>query len=53
MKLGLYMATQWPKGADIGQEIANLCEQTCAARDNGFESILIGQHFLCSARRHG
>ena len=46
MKLGLYMATQWPKGADIGQEIANLCEQTRAAKDNGFETILIGQHFL-------
>ena len=46
MKLGLYMATQWPKGADIGQEIANLCEQTRAAKNNGFETIMVGQHFL-------
>ena len=46
MKLGLYMATQWPKGADIGQEVTNLCEQTRAAKDNGFETIMVGQHFL-------
>lgn len=46
MKLGMYMATQWPKGADIGQEIAHLCEQARAAKDNGFETIMIGQHFL-------
>lgn len=46
MKLGLYMATQWPKGANVGQEIANLCEQARAAKDNGFETIMVGQHFL-------
>lgn len=46
MKLGLYMATQWPEGADIGQETANLCEQACAAKDNGFKTIMVGQHFL-------
>lgn len=46
MKIGLYMATQWPSGADLGQEMANLCEQTRVAKDNGFGSILVGQHFL-------
>ena len=46
MKLGMYMATQWPKNADVGQEIQNLCEQTRIAKENGFESILVGQHFL-------
>ncbi|MCA8926670.1 MAG: LLM class flavin-dependent oxidoreductase [Alphaproteobacteria bacterium] len=46
MKLGLYMATQWPKGAEIGPEIAHLCEQARAARDNGFETVMVGQHFL-------
>ena len=46
MKLGLYMATQWPGDADLGMEITNLCEQTRAARDNGFASIFVGQHFL-------
>jgi len=46
MKIGLYMATQWPQGADLGQEMANLCEQTRAAKENGFASVLVGQHFL-------
>ena len=27
MKLGLYMATQWRQGADLGPELANLIEQ--------------------------
>ena len=27
MKLGLYMATQWREGADLGPELANLIEQ--------------------------
>jgi len=46
MKFGLYMATQWPKGADLGQEVANLCEQTRVCKANGFDSVLVGQHFL-------
>ena len=27
MKLGLYMATQWRQGADLGPELLNLIEQ--------------------------
>ena len=46
MKIGMYMATQGPQGADLGQEMANLCEQTRAAKENGFASVLVGQHFL-------
>ncbi len=46
MKIGLYMATQWPSGADLGLEVANLCEQTRVAHDSGFSSIFVGQHFL-------
>ena len=46
MKLGLYMATQWPKHNDIAQRLDELCEQTRAAKDSGFSSILIGQHFM-------
>ena len=46
MKIGMYMATQWPQGADLGQEMTNLCEQTRAAKENGFDSVLVGQHFL-------
>src|ERR1041384_8245614 len=46
MKIGLYMATQWRDGADLSAETANLLEQTRAARDNGFGSLMVGQHFL-------
>ena len=34
MKIGLYMATQWPAGADLGGEMANLIEQTRVAKAN-------------------
>ncbi len=46
MKLGIYLATQWPHGADLGPEIGNLVAQVHAARDNGFASVWVGQHFL-------
>jgi alkanesulfonate monooxygenase SsuD/methylene tetrahydromethanopterin reductase-like flavin-dependent oxidoreductase (luciferase family) len=48
MKLGLYMATQWRQGADLGPELANLIEQTRVARASGLVSIMVGQHFLSS-----
>ena len=46
MKVGLYMATQWREGADLGPELARLIEQTRLARDCGFASLMVGQHFL-------
>ena len=46
MRLGLFMATQWPLGAELNEEISNLCEQTRVAKQNGFSSIMVGQHFL-------
>ncbi|MBM86498.1 MAG: hypothetical protein CMM47_10810 [Rhodospirillaceae bacterium] len=46
MKIGLYMATQWPNGADLTHEVDNLCEQARAAKEAGFASIFVGQHFL-------
>jgi alkanesulfonate monooxygenase SsuD/methylene tetrahydromethanopterin reductase-like flavin-dependent oxidoreductase (luciferase family) len=48
MKLGLYMATQWRAGADLGPELANLIEQTRAAKASGLASIMVGQHFVSS-----
>ncbi len=48
MKLGLYMATQWRQGADLGPELANLLEQTRVARASGLASIMVGQHFVSS-----
>src|SRR5882757_2871894 len=48
MKLGLYMATQWRQGADLGPELANLIEQLRAARVSGLASLMVGQHFVSS-----
>jgi alkanesulfonate monooxygenase SsuD/methylene tetrahydromethanopterin reductase-like flavin-dependent oxidoreductase (luciferase family) len=48
MKLGLYMATQWREGADLGPELANLIAQTRAAKAAGLASLMVGQHFLSS-----
>ena len=46
MGIGLFMATQWPANADLNLEMANLCEQTRLAKDQGFSSVMVGQHFL-------
>ena len=46
MKFGLYMSTQWPEGADISSEMSNMREQIQVARDNGFSSVWMGQHYL-------
>ncbi len=48
MKLGLYMATQWRQGADLGPELANLIEQTRVAKASGLTSLMVGQHFVSS-----
>src|SRR5262245_61457142 len=48
MKLGLYMATQWRQGADLGPELANLIAQVRAAKASGLASLMVGQHFLSS-----
>src|SRR5260221_13472006 len=48
MKLGLYMATQWRQGADLGPELANLIEQVRAARASGLSSLMVGQHCVSS-----
>ncbi len=48
MKLGLYMATQWRQGADLGPELANLIAQTRAAKASGLTSLMVGQHFVSS-----
>src|SRR5258708_17521966 len=48
MKLGLYMATQWRQGADLGPELKNLIEQVRFARASGLASLMVGQHFVSS-----
>ena len=46
MKFGLYLSTQWPEGADISCELDNMIEQVRVARENGFSSVWMGQHYL-------
>ena len=53
MKLGLYMATQWRQGADLGPELANLIEQVRASRASGLASLMVGQHFVSSPLQLG
>ncbi|MSP77823.1 MAG: LLM class flavin-dependent oxidoreductase [Rhodospirillaceae bacterium] len=48
MKLGLYMATQWRQGADLGPELANLIEQVRVSKASGLASLMVGQHFVSS-----
>ena len=48
MKLGLYMATQWRQGADLGPELKNLIEQVRMAKASGLVSLMVGQHFVSS-----
>jgi len=51
MKLGLFVASQWPEGADLSDQCALLCDQVRAARDNGFSSIWAAQHWLVGPMR--
>ena len=46
MKFGLYLSTQCPEGADLSRELENTLEQVRVARDNGFSSVWMGQHYL-------
>ena len=46
LNFGLYMSTQWPEGANISSEISNMREQIHVARNNGFSSVWMGQHYL-------
>jgi len=46
MKLGIFLATQWPEGADVAGAVDDLVAQVRAAKDNGFASVWVGQHFL-------
>ncbi len=46
MKFGIYVASQWPPGTDLGPQVGNLLEQVRVARANGFDSLWAAQHFL-------
>ena len=46
MKFGIYVASQWPQGTDLGPQLDNLLAQVRMARLNGFDSLWTAQHFL-------
>ena len=46
MKIGFFLASQFPEGAALDSAIDDLAAQVRACRDNGFHSVWIGQHFL-------
>ncbi|MCP5152477.1 MAG: LLM class flavin-dependent oxidoreductase, partial [Chromatiales bacterium] len=46
MRIGMFMTQQWRPGDDLGAGCRDLLEQARAARDNGFASVLVGQHMI-------
>ena len=46
MRIGLFTASQWSQEEDPKAVLVNLRQQVRAARQNGFSSLLLGQHVL-------
>ena len=46
MRIGLFTASQWSPEEDPAIVLANLRAQVRCARDNGFASLIVGQHLL-------
>ena len=46
MRIGLFTAMQWSPEEDPAEVLASLREQVRAARDNGFDALIMGQHLL-------
>jgi alkanesulfonate monooxygenase SsuD/methylene tetrahydromethanopterin reductase-like flavin-dependent oxidoreductase (luciferase family) len=46
MKIGLFLATQYPEDAPLDTAIDVLAVQVRVARDAGFESVWVPQHFV-------
>ncbi len=46
MRIGMFTAMQWSPEEDPAAVLTALREQARAARDNGFSSLIIGQHLL-------
>jgi len=51
MKIGLFVASQWPEGTDLSGQLGLICDQVAAARDSGFSSIWAAQHWLVGPMR--
>ena len=46
MKVGLFVTLEWETAHDDGRHIPNMLEQVKAARDAGFASLWLPQHFV-------
>lgn len=46
MQIGIFTAMQWSPAESPGDVLQALREQVRAARDNGFSSLMVGQHLL-------
>jgi alkanesulfonate monooxygenase SsuD/methylene tetrahydromethanopterin reductase-like flavin-dependent oxidoreductase (luciferase family) len=46
LRLGVFLAAQYPAGNDAAAGIAEHVEQVALARELGFSSVMAGQHFL-------
>lgn len=46
MRIGLFTGMQWSPNEDPASVLAALREQVRASRDNGFSSLIVGQHVL-------
>ena len=45
-KVGLYIGTQFPPGTDVAVALKDMSEQVRAARQSGFSSLWVPQHYL-------
>jgi alkanesulfonate monooxygenase SsuD/methylene tetrahydromethanopterin reductase-like flavin-dependent oxidoreductase (luciferase family) len=54
MKLGMFVTLEWDaaSGADAGRHLRDTLEQVQAARDAGFSSLWVPQHFLSGPKIH-
>lgn len=46
LRIGLMVTLEWTDAEDNGRNLADLLEHVRAARDSGFQSIWVTQHFL-------
>lgn len=46
MKVGIFLGTQHPAGADMRRQFENHVEQVHTIRDGGFNSVWLAQHYL-------
>ena len=51
MKIGLFLNSQWQPGVDLAVAFDDLLRQVAVARDSGFSSVWVGQHFVAAPIR--